>query len=100
MKLNYFEIGNRIRYIREELKLSQIAFAEMIGVSREHIGRIERNPKQPSLDVLTSISYYTGYSVDYILFGRDNHYQEVKREMNKAEMVKIIKEMNTLLEKL
>lgn len=100
MKLNYFEIGNRIRSIREELNLSQMAFAEMIGVSREHIGRIERNPKQPSLDVLTSISYHTGYSVDYILFGRDNHYQEVKREMNRSELEKIIREMSVLLEKL
>ena len=42
MKLNYYEIGNRIRDIREELDLSQAAFAEMIGISREHMGRIER----------------------------------------------------------
>ena len=100
MKLNYYEIGNRIRSIREERKLSQIAFAEMIGISREHLRRIERSPKQPSIEVLASISHCTGYSVDYILFGCSNPYANQRQVQIKAEMTRIILDMNKLLDKL
>lgn len=100
MKLNYYEIGNRIRSIREERKLSQMAFAEMIGISREHLGRIERSPKQPSVEVLASISHCTGYSVDYILFGCSNLYANQRRVQIKTEMTRIIIDMNELLGKL
>lgn len=99
MKLNYFEIGNRIRGIREELNLSQIAFAEMIGISREHMSRIERNPKQPSVEVLAIIAQCTGYSVDYILFGHSHPNADKRQEMIRNEMIKIISEMNNLLDK-
>ena len=100
MKLNYYEIGNRIRSIREERKLSQMAFAEMIGISREHLGRIERSPKQPSVEVLANISNCTGYSVDYILFGCCNPYTDQRQEKIKAEMARIILDMNKLLDRL
>ena len=97
MILNYFEIGNRIRSIREELNLSQIAFAEMIGVSREHMGRIERNTKQPSIELLANISYCTGYNVDYILFGPNKPNTDKRLTMLRNEMTKIITEMNNLI---
>ena len=99
MKLNYYEIGNRIRDIREELDLSQAAFAEMTGISREHMGRIERNPKNPSIELLANISYCTGYSVDYILFGHTYPNPDQRQAMIKNEITKVIVEMKNLLDK-
>ena len=94
MKLNYYEIGNRIRDIREELDLSQAAFAEMIGIRR-----IERNPKNPSIELLANISYCTGYSVDYILFGHTYPNPDQRQAMIKNEITKVIVEMKNLLDK-
>lgn len=99
MKLNYYEIGNRIRNIREGLNLSQIAFAEILGVGREHVGRIERGPKHPSIELLADISYITGYSMDFILFGADSKVEK-KRETARNEMRLLIKRLNDLTEQI
>lgn len=37
MKYNSIDVGNRLRDIREEQRMSKVAFAEKLGVSAEHI---------------------------------------------------------------
>ena len=50
------EIGNRIRYHRKELKLSQEELAEKSDLSFSFIGQLERGIKHPTIDSLYKIT--------------------------------------------
>lgn len=64
--------AQRIRNIRSELKMSQEEFAELCGVDRTYIGRLERIERNPSLDTLGKIACALGISVhELINFDKD-----------------------------
>lgn len=63
------EIGNRIRNIREGMKLSRNLFSEKINISEVFLSQVERGEKSISINTLISICKNTGVSSDYILFG-------------------------------
>ena len=50
------KLGKRIQKLRKALDYSQEKFAEIIGISRTHIGHIEQGRKSPSLKVLERIA--------------------------------------------
>lgn len=66
---NNLEVGERIRKIRESLKMSRETFAEMIDISDVFLGQIERGERSLSLKTLCRIVSFTGTSTDFILFG-------------------------------
>lgn len=70
---NNFEIGNRIRGIREGLQMNRDKFSEMISISEAFLGQIERGERSLSIKTLMSISSNTGFSSDYILFGENSN---------------------------
>lgn len=54
---NYYRyLGLNIAYFRKEKGLSQIQLAELIGISRTHMSRIETADCAVSLDVVFEIS--------------------------------------------
>ena len=67
------EVGERIRKIRENLKMTREQFSEMIDISDVFLGQIERGERSLSLKTLTKIVHYTGSSTDYILFGEESN---------------------------
>ena len=64
-KLDYVEIGRRIRHCREELGISQEAAAERCGISP--YSNIERGIKIMSLETFVSICQAFSVSADYLL---------------------------------
>ncbi|WP_020677334.1 helix-turn-helix domain-containing protein [Geopsychrobacter electrodiphilus] len=60
-------IGTRMRAKRLEMKLSQKALAEIIGISPPAINRLEKNIKAPSVDTLTKLAKALGVSTDFLL---------------------------------
>lgn len=66
---NNLEVGERIRSIRENLKMNRERFSEMIDVSDVFLGQIERGERSLSLKTLCRIVSFTGVSTDFILFG-------------------------------
>ncbi len=65
-----FDIGIRIRDIRtEELHDTQEDFAIKLGITRKHLGKIERGESSLTATRLILISLLTGISADFILFG-------------------------------
>lgn len=66
---NNLEIGNRIRSIRESMRLNRDMFSEKINISEVFLAQVERGEKSISLNTLISICENTGYSADFILFG-------------------------------
>ena len=77
--LNNFEIGERIRGVRENMLLSREKFSEMIDISDVFLGQIERGEKSLSLKTLTKIISYTGISADYFLFGDNTQNSDLKK---------------------
>jgi transcriptional regulator with XRE-family HTH domain len=66
---NNLEVGERIRKIREELKMNRETFSEMIDISDVFLGQIERGERSLSIKTLCRIVSFTGSSTDFILFG-------------------------------
>lgn len=62
------KIGNVVRLKRVNLKLSQKELADLAGVTRDHIGRIERNQVNISLKLALKISRIFNCNVDEIFF--------------------------------
>lgn len=80
-------IGERIRKIREELKMSREKFSEMIDISDVFLGQIERGERSLSTKTLVKIVKFTGISADYILFGdnsSNNTISKINRILNKC----------------
>ena len=71
MELNQIEIGKRIKMIRQKKRLSQIAFAAELHVSREQISRWENGSKIPALDILCQLSVIGKVSMDYLIMGQE-----------------------------
>ncbi len=70
---NNLIVGERIREIREGLKMNRERFSEMIDISDVFLGQIERGERSLSLKTLYRIVAFTGCSTDYILFGNKNN---------------------------
>lgn len=60
------DIGTKIIEVRKQKGLSQIDFAKAVGVSREMIGRYERNEVMPSIEVAKKIANALEVSLDYL----------------------------------
>ena len=62
-------LGTRIARLRKEQGLSQEAFAEQIGVSRQAVSKWESDASVPEVDKLVQISALFGVSIDSIIKG-------------------------------
>ena len=69
MEKNYNErkrIGERIRKLRMEKKLTQDQLADMTGLKRPHITRIEAGVYSVGFDTLQAIAEALGCTVDMV----------------------------------
>ena len=82
-------IGNRITTLRKVKKMSQEKLANGVGVSREIIGRYERNEVSPSVEVARKIANVLETSLDYLVGGTN------KAAFDK-QTVKLIEEIEEL----
>ncbi len=67
MKIDYTNMGKRIKERRKELNLTQEALAEQADISASFMGHIERGSRIASLDTLLSICIALDVSMDYII---------------------------------
>lgn len=63
------ELGERLRILRESVKLSQVKMADLLGVKQSSINRYEQGHSAPSLETLVKYADYFDVSMDY-LFAR------------------------------
>lgn len=79
-RVNNQAIGERIRDVREKLRLTRENLAEMLGLSPLYIGQLERGERQMSLDTLVKVSDYLHIPTDYLIYGST---PENEREKNR-----------------
>ena len=67
--LDYRLIGQRIRTQRSQLKITQEALAEQLGITPEHLSRIENGKTGTSLAKLAQISLHLNYPLEQLITG-------------------------------
>ena len=68
------EVAERLRHLRESVKLSQMKMAEVVGVKQSSLNRYELNQASPTFETLLRYADYFDVSLDYI-FGRTDNPQ-------------------------
>lgn len=70
--------GDRLRTLRSEKNLNQASFGEVLGeimgtkrVSSSAIGAYERNEREPTYELLRTISSFFNVSIDYLMCTSD-----------------------------
>lgn len=63
------DIGERIKYLRENNNYTRDAFAEKIGISSKFLYEIEMGRKGFSAETLVKIAQSVSVSCDYIMLG-------------------------------
>ncbi len=58
---------NRIKFLREELNMTQQELADKINGAKSTIAMYEKGDRKPSMEVLISLSTIFNCSIDYLL---------------------------------
>jgi len=64
-------LATRVRAQRTALGLTQEELAGELGVTHQHISRIEAGQAVPSLDLLVGLAERLGVTCDYLLTGQE-----------------------------
>ncbi|MDB5035922.1 MAG: LexA-related transcriptional regulator [Chlorobi bacterium] len=82
-------LGERVRQLRLRHRLSQQEFAENLGISQSFLSDIERDTKIPGGDTLLSLKRSYGISIDWLLGGELEIFEEGARVDNtgKSRMI-------------
>ncbi len=83
--MNYKKVGQRIRNERIKFNLNRDKFAEILDLSTNFVGQIERGEKRMSLDTLIKISECLHVSIDFLIRGREE--LSDKRDDNDLQML-------------
>ena len=95
------ELGERLRGLRESVKLSQVKMAELLGVKQSSINRYEQGLSAPSLETLVKYADYFDVSMDYLYCRTDEPRgklydykpQALKEKMEQSEEMREFIEM-------
>jgi transcriptional regulator with XRE-family HTH domain len=71
LETGHLKIGRHIRKTRKALELKQQDLADGVGVTSQHISRIELDLTAPSAEALLKLSETLGVTTDYLLTGRE-----------------------------
>lgn len=64
-------IGHHVREAREAIGLKQQELADEVGVTSQHISRVELDLTPPSAATLLVLAQRLGVTTDYLLTGRE-----------------------------
>jgi transcriptional regulator with XRE-family HTH domain len=78
-------IGDRLKKLREEQKVTQIKLAEILNISRDTYAQYEIDRRVPEYGTLEKLADYFDVSLDYLV-GRSN-YRHIIRSGEELERV-------------
>ncbi|MDO3660731.1 helix-turn-helix domain-containing protein [Bacillus sp. C28GYM-DRY-1] len=88
-------VGQRIKAIRKERKLTQVQLADKANLSRSYLADIERDRYNPSLSTLESVAGALGVQVSAIV-GEENLLKEETEQYNAKDEMDIAKRMEEI----
>lgn len=69
-KIDYKMLGDQIRYVRNQMHLSQEYLAELCDISPSFMGHIERGTRKMSMETFVSVANALHVSTDYLLYNQ------------------------------
>ena len=81
-------LGNAIKHIRKQAKLSQQEMAKILDVDQSYLSMLEHNKKKPSMKLLEKISEQTQFPLPVLFFLSlsEEDVPEEKRELYRIVM--------------
>lgn len=80
-------IGDRLKKLRQQKKLTQTEFANKIGISRGTYAHYEINKRQPDYETLIKIASFFNVSTDFLLGVTDNPQRDETKEQKLKEFL-------------
>ena len=80
-----FLLGNRIKEIRKNLKLTQDKLAELVEIDAKHLSRIECGKTPPSLNLLKKIALKL--KIDISEFFITQHFKSKKELISEINLI-------------
>lgn len=95
------QVGERLREIRKEKELTQIAVAKYLGfATKEAYGHYERGDRELSLGNLVKYCKLTSANADYILSGEGQKYSAIKKDRVDIALDVVISKLGIVEKKL
>ncbi|MBS6396458.1 MAG: helix-turn-helix transcriptional regulator [Clostridiales bacterium] len=60
-----------LQTLRKTQGMTQEEMAEALNISLEHLSKMERGKRKPSIDLIVAMTCYFHVSTDYLLMGKD-----------------------------
>ena len=91
-------IGEKLKQLRKQKKLSQVTLAERLGVSKSVISAYENEVHLPPYDVLLKLLRIFGVSTDYLLGATSNRTINVDglTEIQVEALTNIVRELREI----
>ena len=98
LSLNYYnmqEVGYRIHTLRKEAGYTQEQLAELLGMERSFLSRIETGKKSCSIDTLACLADLLSVSLDYLVLGKRQGTTKIRNDIEHiiAELTVITREL-------
>jgi transcriptional regulator with XRE-family HTH domain len=77
-KISYSDIGNRLKYLRDQKNLTQQEFADSLGITQSWLSELETGIKAPSDVLIVALEYRYMINRIWLLTGNGEMYQEKK----------------------
>ena len=87
-------IGERIKELRVQKKLTQTDLAKLVKLSYIQIGRYETNKSNPSADVLHRLAAALDATTDFLMKGTED--EAVAAQLSDKELLKQFKQVEQL----
>lgn len=74
---HYFTLSDRLERLRKQSGYSLAKFELEINYAQSYISRVEKGGSVPSIKYVGNIAKFLDISVDILLFGNDNDFNEM-----------------------
>lgn len=91
-KLFDMTFGNRVAKLRDLKGLSQKDLGILVGTGKDMISRYERGAIMPSIEVAGKIAQELGTTLDFLVFGTQEHVIGENESLRLQEIVKLPEE--------
>jgi len=87
-------VGERIKELRLQKKLTQTELGKLVGLTYIQIGRYETNKSNPSADVLNKLASALDTTTDFLMKGTED--EAVAAQLTDKELLKQFKQVEQL----
>jgi len=94
------EIAQRLELIRNNMKMTKIEFAHLIGISDQYYGTVAKGKNCLAPDKLINFAVNSGVSIDYLLLGKQSDNDEINsilERLSPSEIKEMIAIMKSIL---